>query len=68
MADDTEYTREELYEEAQEKDLEGRSSMTKDELAEALGKTEGSTPKGELTELAKWRRDEYEGGQPADDE
>lgn len=34
-------TRDELYEMAQEKDLEGRSTMSKDELADALSHGEG---------------------------
>ena len=35
-ADLSSWTKEELYEEAQKRDLEGRSTMTKDELVEAL--------------------------------
>lgn len=37
MSDASEPTRDDLYEQAQEEDVEGRSSMTKDELAEAVG-------------------------------
>lgn len=66
MTEDTtaeEPTREELYEEAQKKDVPGRSQMSKDELAEAVAKPQP----GELTELARWRKDEYEGGRTAGD-
>lgn len=67
MAEETtendEPTREELYEEAQERDIPGRSSMTKSELAEALGHEEHD----HVAELANWRKQNYEGGRPADD-
>lgn len=54
-------TKEELYEEAQAKDIPGRSEMSKEELAEAVE----APQTGDLTELAKWRKNEYEGGRPA---
>ena len=60
-------TREELYEEAQKKDIEGRSQMTKEELADALEKAEHEVKPGDPTQLAEWRKNDYEGGRPADD-
>lgn len=70
MTEDTqkdEPTKEELLEEARKKDIEGRSSMNKDELAEALGKTPAKQI-GETTDLAEWRQENYEGVQEAQKE
>jgi acylphosphatase len=51
-------TKEELLEEAREKDIPGRSQMSKDELVEVLGKTEHD----HVAELAEWRKKNYQDG------
>lgn len=60
-------TKEELYEEAQKQDIPGRSTMSKDELAEAVGQTNPhEMAPGDPTPLAEWRKKDYEGGRPAE--
>lgn len=60
-------TKDELLEEARKQDIPGRSSMTKDELAEAVGAVNPhELAPGDPTPLAEWRAKEYEGGRPAD--
>jgi hypothetical protein len=62
-----EHTKEELLEKAREQDIAGRSQMTKDELAEAVGLTNPhDLAPGEPTPLAQWRKNHYEGGVPAE--
>lgn len=46
-------TKEELYEEAQELDVEGRSSMNKDELQEAVEEEKDSKPAKKSTSKKK---------------
>jgi hypothetical protein len=45
-------TKDELYEKAQDLDIEGRSEMTKDELADAIEAAEGSSDAPEATASA----------------